>query len=302
MMGVFASVAIGAVAEQVKTYTGCLTTNGGTLNMIKEGQSPQKPCPSGSVPVRFSGGDITKISVGEGLKLGSNGGDNGDVAIELDSRYALPQSCTTGKVAKWDGSGWTCGTDNDTTYSEGTGLSLSGTTFSIAPGYRVQNDKTCDSGQFVRRIDGSGAIVCAAPPSGSSEAFIAREHNPGDGTNVFGILSDNANHELVKLDLPAGTYAISAAGSVACGYYGNDTCDDSLSAECSLFAGETPLQTVKVFDGDPSNIAETPIAFTSAAALSSAGNASVRCKTGQDGMWGVAFDIVAVRVASATGL
>ncbi len=40
-------------------------------------------------------------------------------------------SCAGGQVPKWNGSAWTCAADSDTTYTAGTGLSLSGTQFSV---------------------------------------------------------------------------------------------------------------------------------------------------------------------------
>jgi len=43
-------------------------------------------------------------------------------------------SCLNGQVPKWSGAAWVCGDDNNTTYTAAAGLTLSGTTFSIAPG------------------------------------------------------------------------------------------------------------------------------------------------------------------------
>ena len=73
-----------------------------------------------------------------GLSL-PNGGDNGEVRIELAAGQALPQACADERVAEWDSttSRWICGIDDDTTYSASTGLDLSaGSAFSIEPGYR----------------------------------------------------------------------------------------------------------------------------------------------------------------------
>jgi hypothetical protein len=46
----------------------------------------------------------------------------------------LINGTSTGQILKWNGSQWALANDNDTTYSAGAGLSLSGTTFSIASG------------------------------------------------------------------------------------------------------------------------------------------------------------------------
>jgi hypothetical protein len=70
---------------------------------------------------------------------GAAGGDlsgsypNPTVA-RLQGRAVATTAPSTGQVLKWDGSAWAPSPDNDTTYSAGAGLSLSGTTFSIASG------------------------------------------------------------------------------------------------------------------------------------------------------------------------
>ena len=50
----------------VKSYTGCLVSGDGVMIKIKEGNSPRSACAGGQVEAHFSGGDITKISVGSG--------------------------------------------------------------------------------------------------------------------------------------------------------------------------------------------------------------------------------------------
>ncbi|MDY3532926.1 hypothetical protein PG330_03305, partial [Riemerella anatipestifer] len=58
---------------------------------------------------------------------------NGLIYTANTQTVSLP-TATTGQVLKWNGSAWAPGTDNNTntTYTAGTGLSLSGTTFSHA--------------------------------------------------------------------------------------------------------------------------------------------------------------------------
>jgi hypothetical protein len=106
---------------------------------------------------------------------------------------------------------------------------------------------------------------------------------------------------MVHVDLPAGTYAISASGYIQCAF-GTDSCPDSLSAQCSLFAAEAVIQRQDVFDGNAASVADAPVAFTSAARFASAGSASVRCRTRADITWGIGFQIVATQVASVVGL
>jgi hypothetical protein len=149
----------GHIGGDVKSYTGCLSVSGGTLTLIKEGNSPLGDCGKNQVEAHFSGGDITAITAQTGGGL-VGGGTNGAVSI------SLRRDCDTGQVVKWNGSSWACASDTNSTYSASTGLDLTGSAFSIEPAYRVKNTADCPSGQFATGFDGEGAIQCAAQSSG----------------------------------------------------------------------------------------------------------------------------------------
>jgi hypothetical protein len=54
-----------------------------------------------------------------------------DVPPDLGSDTLAELNCSAGQIAKWNGDNWQCGPDNNTTYSSGPGLSLSGEQFSV---------------------------------------------------------------------------------------------------------------------------------------------------------------------------
>ena len=108
--------------------------------------------------------------------------------IELAAGQALPHGCADGRVAEWDSSTsrWICGIDNDTTYTDGTGLHLSaGNAFSISTDYRVKNTPDCSSGQFATGFEGDGDIQCAAPPAQGVQVW--QKTRATDGTVVVAL-------------------------------------------------------------------------------------------------------------------
>jgi hypothetical protein len=62
------------------------------------------------VPAGFADGvdDDTTYTAGTGLDLTAT-------TFSITPTYRLPQTCTGGQIAEWDGSAWACGDDDDTT-------------------------------------------------------------------------------------------------------------------------------------------------------------------------------------------
>jgi hypothetical protein len=192
-------------------------------------------------------------------RAGERGGDR------LDAAYSLPQSCENQQVAKWDGSAWVCGNDNDTTYSAGTGLDLNETEFRIQAQYRVQNDPDCPSGQFATGFNADGDIQCAAPSVSGPEVWVTRvDRGEAPGTGPPGLL-------IAQLTLPPGQFLASAAAIAT-----SDSGDEDLSVECNLRVNGATSPAIVLADAWGS-IRNQSLAMSDAFGLSATGTLELRC-------------------------
>lgn len=213
--------------DSVTVYTGCLTTGGsssGNINNVTAGLVPLKPCNSNQKVVHLSGGTITSINAGTGL---SGGGSNGSTTLSLASSYALPQSCTDGQIIKWNATNNVWGCANDQTYTNGTGLDLTGNTFSINSSYRLP--QSCTNGQ-VPASDGSGGWTCVTPKTYSGSDFAKSNQSCNSGDFVDGIDSsgtvqcspdqtyDGSTFALSNHSCPTGEFqtGVSSTGTPVC--------------------------------------------------------------------------------------
>ncbi len=90
----------------------------------------------------------------------------------VDDDTLASLACTNvGYMPKWNGFGWTCGPDTDTTYVAGAGLRLLGNQFSVDTAViqtRVSGD--CSDGAAIRRINADGTVLCQAiGPAGAGD-------------------------------------------------------------------------------------------------------------------------------------
>lgn len=243
--------ALAGPAGTPKTFTGCLVVGDGVIVKVKEGAEPKSACTKGQTLARLSGGDITKISVTGGLSL-TDGGESGDVEINLDAKYSLPQGCADGRIAEWDSgtSKWICGIDSDTTYSASTGLDLSaGNAFSIESSYRVKNTPDCPSGEFAWGFDASGEIRCDPPPAATLPASSGPQTNFATGV---GIPDDGDFHVMASVGVQAGNYFVTAKGQIT----SQGNVDDFSATECRIQSGAVVYDSMRwgsvTIDDNPS--------------------------------------------------
>ena len=107
-------------------------------------------------------GDITAVYPGTGL---TGGGDSGDVTLALGAAYRLPQGCSNGQIAEWDGSVWACG--NDDTGAGGDFWSLAGNS-STNPAANFLG--TTDNQALELRVNSARAL--RLEPNPSSPNFV----------------------------------------------------------------------------------------------------------------------------------
>ncbi|MGC9314642.1 MAG: beta strand repeat-containing protein [bacterium] len=171
---------------------------------------------SGGASVSRSGTTITIDASSAGDNWGSQVASanarltgNGTSGSPLD---IAQQGASSGQVLKWNGSSWAPGSDNNTTYSAGTGIDITGTTITnTAPhvGTNIAQGTRTSTTVPVTSSTGSNATLQAATTS------LAGVMTSADKTKLDGIDTDADNYDHWNLQAEGGaTTAISSGEAV----------------------------------------------------------------------------------------
>jgi hypothetical protein len=256
-------------------------------------------CGTDDVGSGAGGGDITAVFAGTGL---NGGGPSGDVTLTVAGPYLLPQSCANGEIPAWTGSDWACAVDDNTTYSAGTGLTLSGGQFALIASYRLPQG--CTNGQ-IAEWNGS-AWACGADNDSGGDITAVNAGTGLSGGGPVGSVTLNANfagsgsansvshsdHDhwgqtwsgsVTGLTLHGGNIGLDASGATY-GVFGQSDSDDGTGV-FGLASNASGI-TSGVYGQSDSNEGRGMVGWASAPSGTTYGAIGLNYSTAGTGVWG----------------
>jgi hypothetical protein len=160
--------------------------------------------------------DVTDIR-GTGLSETSNN-------LEVATTYRLPQTCSNGQIAEWNGSTWQCGDDDGgdiTAVNAGTGLSGGGTTGDVTlnadTSYLQRRvSGSCAAGNAIRVVAADGTVTCEPTGGGAHDHWGETWTGTGTGLTLSG-----GSTGLSGSGSTYGVYGYTSSSSFGAGVYGS---------------------------------------------------------------------------------
>ena len=177
-----------------------------TLGIVTNGVKTSNIADSNVTTTKIADNAITSAKILDGTII--NADISSSAAIDL-AKIALPSAtANSGKVLKSNGTAWIADTDNDsnTTYSAGSGLTLTGTTFSVGTG-QITNSMIADNAVTSAKI-AAGAIT-NTNISGSAAIDLSKIALPSASVNNGKVLKSNGTAWIADTDINT-TYSAGA--------------------------------------------------------------------------------------------
>jgi hypothetical protein len=174
-----------------------------------QGRAVSGSAPASGQVLKWTG---TEWAPGTDLVASGGGAVNVTARLSGDGSAGSPldiasQGASNGQVLKWNGTNWTPSSDNNTNYTAGTGLTLSGTTFSALDASPTNEIQTLSlTGTNLSLSNGGGSVTLPAGTTYSAGTGLTLS-----GT-TFSALDASPTNEIQTLSLTGTNLSLSNGG------------------------------------------------------------------------------------------